>query len=153
MNSVSYNIRLNINTLKTIFKYFDINEDNTIICLNTKSEKVRENINEYKDKIISITDESIYLKKLTFGKLYYFLSKNFVPHLYFYKTKSLDKIEDSGVIIEIKSAKIHKVSFNDKYNLKEVKELLKKYRSIDIEYIILFLLLIGGIVIHLFRKM
>ena len=41
MNNICYNIRLNINTLKTLFEYFKMDENNTIIELNTKREKVR----------------------------------------------------------------------------------------------------------------
>ena len=54
MNNIRYNIRLNINTLKTLFEYFKMDENNTIIELNTKREKVRENIQEYKDNEASV---------------------------------------------------------------------------------------------------
>ena len=152
MNSIKYNIRLNINTLKTLFNYFKMDENNTIIELNTKREKARENIQEYKDNILLINDESIFLKKLAFGKLYYFLSKNFISHVVSYKEKNIKNINNSEVIIDIRNDKIHSVSFSDKYDYKETKELLKKYRTIDIEYIILFLLLIGGIIVFFLRN-
>ncbi len=151
MNNIKYNIRLNINTLKTLFDYFKMDENNTIIELNTKREKARENIQEYKDNILLINDESIYLKKLPFGKLYYFLSKNFISHVIFYKEKNIKNIDKSEVVIDIRNDKIHNVSFNDKYDYNKTKELLKKYRSIDIEYIVLFLLLLGGIIVFFLK--
>ena len=152
MNSIKYNIRLNINTLKTLFEYFKMDEKNTIIELNTKRQKVRENINDYKDNVLLVNDESIYLNKLPFGKLYYFLSKNFISHVIFYKEKNIKNIKNSEVIIDIRSDKIYSVSFSDKYDYKETKELLKKYRTIDIEYIVLFLLLIGGIIVYFLKR-
>lgn len=151
MNNIRYNIRLNINTLKTLFEYFKMDENNTIIELNTKREKVRENIQEYKDNILLVNDESIFLKKLPFGKLYYFLSKNFIAHVVFYKEKNIKNIDKSEVKIDIRNDKIHGVSFNDKYDYKETKALLKKYRTIDIEYIVLFLLLVGGIIVYFLK--
>ncbi len=151
MNNIKYNIRLNINTLKTLFDYFKMDENNTIIELNTKREKARENIQEYKDNILLINDESIYLKKLPFGKLYYFLSKNFISHVIFYKEKNIKNIDKSEVVIDIRNDKIHNVSFNDKYDYSKTKKLLKKYRSIDIEYIVLFLLLLGGIIVFFLK--
>ena len=152
MNSIHYNIKLNIKTLKTIFEYFNLNENNTIIELNTKREKVRENIQEYKNNILLINDKSIYLNKLKFGKLYYFLSKNFIANINFYKTKSIDKLDKSEVKIELRNDKIGKIYFSDKYNINKTKKLLKQYRSIDIEYIVLFILLIGGIIVYLLKK-
>jgi hypothetical protein len=129
-----------------------MNEKNTIICLDTKSKRVRENIKEYKDNIVICDDKKIYLKNMVFGKLYYFLSKNFVSHVLFYKTNSIDKIDKSEVKIELRRDKIYNVSFNSKYDYIKTKELLKKYKVIDIEYIVLFLLLIGGIIVYFLRK-
>ena len=153
MNTIKYNIRLNIKTLKTIFEYFNMDEKNTIIELNTKREKVRENIQEYKSNILSINDESIYLKNLAFGKLYYFLSKNFISHVIFYKEKNIKNINDSEVKISIRNDKIYSISFNDKYDYEKTKELLKRYRTIDIEYIVLFLLLIGGLIVFVLKHL
>ena len=151
MNSINYNIRLNIKTLKDIFEYFKMDEKNTIIELNTKREKVRDNLEEYKDKILLINDKSIYLSGLPFGKLFYFLSKNFIPHVIFYKTKSIEKIKDSEVKIELDSTKIGKISFNEKYDINKTKDFLKKYKSINIEYIVLLLMLLGGIIVFILR--
>ena len=151
MNSIRYNIRLNIKTLKTIFEYFEMNENNTIIELNTPREKVREAIGEYKDNVVLINDKSIYLKNFTFGKLYYFLSKHFIAHVIYYKANSVDKIDNSEVIIDIKSDKISKISFTDKYDKNKTKELLKPYKTIDIEYVVLFLLLIGGLIVYFLK--
>ena len=88
MNSIHYNIRLNIKTLKDIFEYFKMDEKNTIIELNTKREKVRDNLEEYKDKILLINDKSIYLSGLPFGKLY----QRILYHmLFFIKPRILKK--------------------------------------------------------------
>ena len=152
MNRVHYNIRLNIKTLKTIFEYFKMNEKNTIICLNTKSDKIRKNIEEYKNNIELVNDKSIYLKNMVFGKLFYFLSKNFVSHVVFYKEKNINELDNSEVKIEVFNDKIKNVYFNSKYDFKDAQEFLKKYRTIDIEYIVLFLLLIGGIIVWFLRK-
>ncbi len=153
MNSIKYNIKLNIKVLKSIFDYFNMNENNTIIELHTNREKARENINEYKDKVILVTNESIYLKKLPFGKLYYFLSKNFIPHVIFYKANNINKINDCEVKIEINSFKIGKISFSDKYNINKTKEFLKKYRTINIELIILILIVLGGLLVYFFKML
>ena len=151
MNSIRYNISLNIKTLKDIFEYFKMDDKNTIIELNTKREKVRENIEEFKDKVLLINDKSIYLKGLQFGKLYYFLSKNFVPHVIFYKAKNIDSLDNSEVRVELSGTKIKKISFNDKYNINKTKDFLKKYKSINIEYIVLLLLILGGIIVFILR--
>lgn len=151
MNKISYNIKLNINTLKTLFEYFNMDENNTIIELNTKRELARKNLQEHKKNIILTNTESVFLNKLAFGKLYYFLSKNFISHVIFYKEKNIKNIKNSEVIIDIRNDKIHNITFNDKYDYNKTKELLKKYRTIDIEYIVLFLLLIGGIIVFLLK--
>ena len=83
--------------------------------------------------------------------MYYFLSKNFIAHVVFYKEKNIKNIDKSEVKIDIRNDKIHSVSFNDKYDYKETKALLKKYRTIDIEYIVLFLLLVGGIIVYFLK--
>ena len=49
---VRYNIRLNVKTLKSIFEFFSMNKDNTIIELMTTNDKTREALKEYKNNIL-----------------------------------------------------------------------------------------------------
>ena len=148
MNRVKYNIRLNVKTLKSIFEYFNMNEKNTIIKLVTKNESIKNDIKEY---IFDIKDNNIYLKNIKFEKLYYYLSKNLVFNIYYYKNSNIKNIENYEVCVHTRMDKVYEIFFNDKYDLKETKEFLKKYRIIDIEYIVLFLLVLIGILIRIFN--
>ena len=144
MNKIKYNIRLNVKTLKSIFEYFNMNEKNTIIKLVTKNKKIIEEAKEY---VFDVNGDNIYLKNIKFEKLYYFMSKNLIFNIYYYKGKE----EDYDVCVHTRMDKIHYVEFNDKFDINKTKEFLKKYRVINIEYIILALLLIIGIIIKIFR--
>ena len=53
--------------------------------------------------------------------------------------------------IELDSTKIGKISFNEKYDINKTKYFLKKYKSINIEYIVLLLMLLGGIIVFILR--
>ena len=144
MNKIKYNIRLNVKTLKSIFEYFKMNEKNTIIKLVTNN---KDFISDAKEYIFDIKDNNVYLKNIKFEKLYYFLSKNLVFNVYYYKGSE----ESYEVCVHTRMDKINSVEFNDKFDLKETKMFLKKYRVINIEFIILFLLLLIGIIIRLVR--
>lgn len=144
MNSIKYNIRLNVKTLKSIFEYFKMNEKNTIIRLVTNNKKIIEEAKEY---IFDIKDDNVYLKNLKFEKLYYYLSKNLVFNVYYYKGNQ----KEYEVCIHTRMDKIQRVEFNSKYDLNTTKEFLKKYRVINIEYIILILLIIVGIIIRVIK--
>ena len=153
--SIKYNIDLNVKVLKDIFSYFNMNEKNTIIKLVTKNKKVLESINEYKDNIIEINDEAIYLKNMNFAKLFFFLSKNTVYNIFYFKVKSKDinKINTDNVEVYIHTRldKIYEVYFNEKYNYDKVKEFLKKYHKIRVDIIIIILLIIIGLLIRFGR--
>ncbi len=153
--SIKYNIDLNVKVLKDIFSYFNMNEKNTIIKLVTKNKKVLESINEYKDNIIEINDEAIYLKNMNFAKLFFFLSKNTVYNIFYFKVKSKDinKINTDNVEVYIHTRldKIYEVYFNEKYNYDKAKEFLKKYHKIRIDIIIIILLIIIGLLIRFGR--
>lgn len=160
MNKVSlkYNIRLNVKTLKHIFTYFDMNEKNSIVELVTSNKNVFENIGEYKDNVIKIDDKSIYLKNIKFEKLYFFFTKNLVFNVYYYKTKNIDDVNKTlkdnkcEVSIHTRMDKIYEICFDkNKYDEIKTKNEFKKYRSINIEFIILFILLIIGIIIRFGR--
>ena len=144
MNRIKYNIRLNVKTLKKIFEYFDMNEKNTIIRLFSNNKNLQEDVKEY---IFDIKDNSIFLKNLKFEKLYYYLSKNLVFNICYYK----GKIDDYEVCVQTKMDRINRIEFNDKYDLNETKKFLKEYRVINIEYIVLAILLIIGIIIRILR--
>ena len=154
---VKYNIKLSIQTLKSFFSYFDMNEKNTIIKLATRNDKVMDTLSDYKDNIICDKDENgikcIYLKNLSFSKLYYYLSKVTIFNIYYYKVEkkySVDTInEDYEVMVHVSLDKIKEISFNDnKYDYEITKKELKKYRSINIELIII---LIIGLIIRFGR--
>ena len=145
MKRVNYNIKLNVNNLKNIFRYFDMNEKNTIIKLDTKNESIRKEIKEY---ILKDEKDYLILHDIKFEKLYYYLSRNIVFNIYYYKNMKDDNYE---VCIHTRMDKIHDISFNDKYDLDKTKEFFKKYRSINIEYIILFLIILIGILIRIFN--
>ena len=152
--SLKYNINLDIKTLKYIFTYFDMNEKNTIIKLVSSNKNVFNNLSEFKDNIIKIDNKSIYLKNIKFEKLYYFFSKYIVFNVYYYKVKNIDDIIDNKYEVSVytRMDKIHEICFdNKKYDVSKVKNEFKKYRRINIEYIILFILLIIGIIIRLLR--
>ena len=144
MNRVKYNIRLNVKTLKSIFEYFNMNEKNTIIKLVTKNESIKNDIKEY---IFDIKDNNIYLKNIKFEKLYYYLSKNLVFNIYYYKGNE----KDYEVLVHTRMDSVNVVEYNDKYDHKKTKEFLKQYRTINIEYIIVFILLVIGVIIRLVR--
>ena len=144
MNKIKYNIRLNVKTLKSIFEYFNMNEKNTIIKLVTKNKKIIEEAKEY---IYDVNGDNIYLKNIKFKKLYNFISKNLIFNIYYYKGKE----KDYDVCVHTRMDKIQYVEFNDKFDINKTKEFLKKYKVINIEYIILALLLIIGIIIKIFR--
>lgn len=144
MNKIKYNIRLNVKTLKSIFEYFNMNEKNTIIKLVTNNKNIIEEAKEY---IYDIKDNNVYLKNIKFEKLYYYLSKNLVFNVYYYKGNE----EEYEALVYTRMDKVQLIEFNDKYDLDKTKEFLKKYRVINIEYIILFLLLLVGIIIRLVR--
>ena len=148
MNKIKYNIRLNVKTLKSIFEYFKMNEKNTIIKLVTNNKELTK---ELKDFIILEEDNNLYLSNIKFEKLYYYLSKNVVFNIYYYKNSNIKNIENYEVCVHTRMDKVYEIFFNDKYDLKETKEFLKKYRIIDIEYIVLFLLVLIGILIRIFN--
>lgn len=167
MNRVlKYNIRLSIKVLKELFNYFDMNESNTIIELVTRNEKVIKEIDEYKDNIICIKDnknyKSIFLKNMNFSKLFYFLSKNTVYNIYYYKVgkkydinKISHKLKDNNIEASIYTRidTIYEICFNDeKFDLNKTKETFKVYKSINIEYIVLFIMLIIGLIILIKRR-
>ena len=158
--TVRYNIRLKVKTLKSIFEYFGMNKDNTIIELMTTNDKTREALKEYKNNILKETKTSVYLKNMKFEQLYYFLSKYLVFNINYYKTKETDvkklthKLKDnpSEVSVSLKMDAVKEVCFDtDKYDYDKTKEFLKKYRTINIEYIILFLLLVVALIVKLLR--
>ena len=144
MNKIKYNIRLNVKTLKSIFEYFNMNEKNTIIKLVTKNKKIIEEAKEY---IYDVNGDNIYLKNIKLKKLYYFMSKNLIFNIYYYKGKE----KDYDVCVHTRMDEIQYVEFNDKFDINKTKEFLKKYKVINIEYIILALLLIINIIIKIFR--
>ena len=144
MNKIKYNIRLNVKTLKSIFEYFDMNEKNTIIRLFTSNNELKEELKEY---ICDLKDNSIFLKNIKFEKLYYYLSKNIVFNICYYK----GKIDNYEVCVQTKMDRVNNIEFNDKYDLNKTKKFLKQYRVINIEYIVLFILLIIGIIFRIVR--
>ena len=157
---IRYNIRLNVKTLKSIFGYFNMDKSNTIIELMTTNDKTREALKEYKNNILEETKTSVYLKNMKFEHLYYFLSKYLVFNINYYKTKETDvkklthKLKDnpSEVSVSLKMDAVKEVCFDtDKYDCDKTKEFLKKYRTINIEYIILFLLLVVALIVKLLR--
>ena len=157
---VHYNIRLNIKTLKEIFNYFSMNKDNTIIELVTNNKSTREALYEYKNNILEMTKTSVYLKNFKFEQLYYFLSKHIVFNIIYYKTKEKDvnklshkfKENESDVCVNLKMDAINQICFDtDKFDEEKTKAFLKKYRTINIEYIILFILLVIGLIVRAVR--
>ena len=158
---IRYNIRLNVKTLKNIFGYFNMDKSNTIIELMTTNEKTREALNkDYKKNILKETKKSVYLKNMQFEQLYYFLSKYLVFNINYYKTKEIDvkkltyklKENPSDVVVCLKMDAVNQICFDtDKFDYGKTKEFLKKYKTINIEYIILFMLLIVGLIIKLLR--
>jgi len=142
MKNFKYNIKLNIKTLKSIFEYFKMNEKNTIVKLVTKNKNIIEDAKEY---IYNVKEDNIYLKNIKFEKLYYYLSKNLVFNIYYYKGTE----ENYDVCIHTRMDKIYKISISNKYDLNKTKEFLKQYKTIDIEYIVLFVLIIIGIIIKI----
>jgi len=155
MSKIKYNINLNVKVLKDIFSYFDMNENNTIIRLVSKNQKVIENLNEYKENIIDITNDSVYLKNMNFAKLFYILSKSVVLNIYYYKlkNKNFKKINNDNVevFIHTRMDKIHEIYFNEKYDFENTKLFLKKYRKFRIDYIIIALLILFGLLIRFGR--
>ena len=150
MNKIKYNIKLNVKTLKDIFNYFNMSSTNSIVKLVSNNKNLIEDVKEY---TVRIKDNNIYLKNIKFEKLYYFLSRNIVLNVYYYKAKSIKEIENNNyeVCIHTRMDRVYNILFNDKYNILETRNFLKKYRSIHIEYIVLFLLLIVGLLIRLLR--
>ena len=144
MNKIHYGINLNVKTLKSIFSYFNMNEKNSTIKLITNNKDI---IEEAKDYIYDIKGNEVYLKNIKFEKLYYFLSKNLVFNIYYYKGNE----EEYDVLIHTKMDKIYDIYFSNKYDLKKTREFLKQYRRINIEYIILFLLVLIGIIIRILK--
>ena len=84
---------------------------------------------------------------MKFEKLYYYLSKNIVFNICYYK----GKIDNYEVCVQTKMDRVNNIEFNDKYDLNKTKKFLKQYRVINIEYIVLFILLIIGIIFRIVR--
>ncbi len=161
--SIKYNIRLNVKTLKTIFSLFDMNEKNSIIELVTSNDNTVKNIDEYKSNVIKIVknekNTSIYLKNIKFEKIYYFLSKNLVFNVYYYKAKNIDNLSHTlknntcDVSIHTRMDKIYEIVFDkNKYDCDRIRKELKKFRTINIELIVLIILIIIGIILRFVRK-
>ena len=88
--------------------------------------------------------------------MYYFFTKNIVFNVYYYKTKNVDHVGSNlkenkcEVSIYTRMDRIHEICFDSKvYDEAKIKDEFKKYRNINIEYIILFILLIIGIIIRI----
>ena len=144
MNKIKYNIRLNVKTLKSIFEYFKMNEKNSTVKLVTSNKRILEEAKEY---IYDVKGNNIYLKNIKFEKLYYFLSRNTIFNIYYYKGKE----DNYEVCVHTRMDRIQFAIFNDKFDLDKTKEFLKQYRVINIEYIILALLLIIGIIVRIVK--
>ena len=105
MNKIKYNIRLNVKTLKNIFEYFKMNEKNSTIKLVTTNKRI---LDEAKDYVYDVKECNIYLKNIKFEKIYYFLSKNLIFNIYYYKGNE----EKHDVCIHTRMDKINCIYFD-----------------------------------------
>ena len=142
-----------------------MDEKNTLFEIVTSNDKLVEELKSV--SVVKIKEnkrsKSLYIKNVKFEKLVYFFSKHVAFNIYCYKRyTNIDKLShkfseniessNSDVCIHIKMDTIDKISFNnEKYDSKKAKLFLKPYRSINIEYIVLFILLVIGILIRLLR--
>ena len=144
MHKIKYNIRLNVKTLKSVFDYFKMNDKNSTIKLVTSNKRILEEASDY---IYDVKGNSIYLKNIKFEKLYYLLSKNVIFNIYYYKGKE----DNYEVCVHTRMDRIQYIEFNDKYDYEMAKTFLKQYKIINIEYIVLALLLIIGLIIRVLK--
>ena len=167
VTNIRYNIRLNIRTIQNIFKYFHMDEKNTLFELVTQNDKLIDELNSIKSNIVKVKEnkksKSIYIKNIKFEKLVYFFSKHVAFNIYCYKKytnidmlshKLSNNIEsnNSEVCIHIKMDTISDIVFNnEKYDVMKARQFLRPYRTINVEYIVLFILLIIGILIRVLR--
>ena len=144
-----------------------MDEKNTLFELVTRNDKLIDELSSIKNNIVKIKEvkktKHIYIKNMKFEKLVYFFSKHVAFNIYCYKKytnidklshKFSDNIEsnNSEVCIHIKMDTVSNIAFNnEKYDSAKAKEFLRPYRTINIEYIVLFLLLVIGILIRVLR--